>query len=169
MNTRPSLPTRSSLADSSHRHYLFILPATVSDLEYELVLGCARNLAVSNHVYLFIEGQTVLFDADGIYFLPLLPDQMPTSNAVMSVFVLHNAALAQVAFDHYEDADVLLLNPRQDVTPPARSPSGSYDTQAGLWAFFSAHPPAMRPAADMNFLSSCDRRSKHAVTALSAN
>lgn len=168
MNTRPSLPIRPALASSSYRHYLFILPGSVTDQEYEVVLGCARSLAASNHVYLFIEGQTVLFDDEGIFFLPLLPYQMPTSNAVMTVFVLHDETLAQVALDHWEDADVLLLNPRCDATPPTRGSSGDSSSRAGLWAFFSAHTPGMRPSMEMGFVSSSDRHSVHGEPALSA-
>lgn len=98
-------------AEKTYRNFLFLMPASVSELERSIAMVAAKRMAGEGYVYMALAGQREMEDRDGIRFLPL-NTELPSFGLMTTVVVLHDQDLAKEAMTTYPDAQVFLLNPK---------------------------------------------------------
>lgn len=107
MNTSAPAHSFSALP----KHYLFLLPETVTLDEQAEVAQAASALAPEGYVYLASAHVKTMEDRDNIRFLPLHTDRMPCFGEVSGVLVARDRDLARTAKEVYRDAPVMVFEP----------------------------------------------------------
>lgn len=108
----------SATAISQTRHFLYLLPSDTTEWELEVVVNSARRLTERGHVYIASAHTNTMEDSEGIRFMPLSGDVLPSFTSVTSVCVLRDQSLAQKARRAYPGLEVLVFDPPESPSPP---------------------------------------------------
>ncbi|GAA5141388.1 hypothetical protein GCM10023213_25420 [Prosthecobacter algae] len=92
-------------------NFLFMLPASTTGAEQEIIVNLARRLTSLGYVYIASAHEGTMVDREDIRFMPLHEDMLPSFGALTGVFVVRDAGIAAAAQDHYPAAHVLMIDP----------------------------------------------------------
>ncbi|MBB5037628.1 hypothetical protein [Prosthecobacter dejongeii] len=103
MNALPHLPQL--------HNFLFMLPASTTAAEQEIIVSLARRMTALGYVYIASAHEGTMVDREDIRFMPLHEDMLPSFGVMAAVFIVRDQRIACAAREVYPDAHVLVIDP----------------------------------------------------------
>ncbi len=105
-----SLPATATAAPVLH-NFLFMLPASTTPAEQEVMVNLARRLTTMGYVYIASALESTMEDREDIRFMPFHVDLLPSFGAMTGVFIVRDQSIATAARETYPEAHVLVVDP----------------------------------------------------------
>jgi hypothetical protein len=100
--------------------FLFLLPASTTPSEQDVVASAAQELTPLGYVYIASAHVPTMEDRGDIRFMPLRDGTLPCFGAVTGVMIARDQELVRVAQENYPGAQVVVFDPAQSpqrITP----------------------------------------------------
>lgn len=94
-------------------HFLFLLPASTTASEQEVVANAAQELTPLGYVYIASAHEPTMEDRGDIRFMPLHDGTLPCFGAVTGVMIARDQELVRAAQENYPGAQVVVFDPAE--------------------------------------------------------
>lgn len=119
-------------------NFLFMVPASTTAAEQEIIINFARRLTALGYVYIASAHESTMVDREDIRFMPFHSDMLPAFGTMTGVFVVRDQVIAAAAQEAYPDSHVLVIDPvRVAEDLPEYEPAqviGSWPAHPSQWA-----------------------------------
>ncbi len=102
--------TRNTITRSL-QNFLFMLPASASPTDENLVSAAAKKLTSCGYVYVASSHEKDIVDRDNVRYMPFHPEALPNFGTMTQAFVLRDEDIARAAREAYPGAEVSLIDP----------------------------------------------------------
>lgn len=112
MEMAKAFPAMQAFTASQTLHnFLFMVPASTTEAEQEIIVSLARRLTSLGYVYIASAHEGCMVDREDIRFMPLHEELLPSFGLLTGVFVVKDPAIASAARQAYPGTHVLMLDP----------------------------------------------------------